>query len=276
MNDAESNAIKIERLRTELREIRESIKTSEAELDTQLADIEAFEFEFEANLGPLVDQLGLLEAEVDAYMVQIKQMRHEQHFDGSYRPVEEQYRRTWEAPPIDTKKKEAPSAPTPPKQPEASKAEIKRLYRQLARNFHPDLAESEGERIFRTEKMRAVNDAYRAGSMVELLALADELESREKVVGQKRPSFADAQTEKQMAEALEQELIRCQRKLRYLDNQLSNLHNRPMVELMVDVKFGKRQGRDIFAEMRTELERKIAKKTVERDMIKSQFDSLNR
>ncbi len=276
MNFAESNTVKIERLRAELREIHQSIKTAETELDTQFADIEAFELEFEANLGPLVDQLSLLEAEVDAYMVQIKQMRHEQHFDGSYRPVEEQFRRTWETPPINNKKKEAPSAPLPPEQSQASKAEIKRLYRQLARKFHPDLAESDGERIFRTEKMRAVNDAYRAGSMVELMALADELESREKQVEEKRPSITDSQTEKQMIQALEQELIRCQRKLRHLDNQLRNLHNRPIVELMVDIKFGKRQGRDIFAEMRSELERKIAKKTVERDMIKSQFDNLNR
>lgn len=275
INNSESQAEKIDRLRTELFEVRQSMQESEAELDSQLADIEAFEFEFEANVGYLVDQLSLLEAEVDAYMVKIKQMRHDQHLDSSYRPVEEQYRTTWEAPPINTKKEDAPSAPTPPKQPQASKAEIKRLYRQLARKFHPDLADSDGERIFRTEKMRAVNDAYRAGSMVELLALADELESREKRVGEKRPSPASLQTEKQMVDALEQELERCQRKLRFLDNQLRNLHNRPMVELMVDVKFGKKEGRDVFAEMRTSLERKIAKKTVERDMIKSQFNSLN-
>ena len=275
MNYVESNAEKINRLRTELGELRQNMKTAEAELDSQLADIEAFEFEFEANLGSFVDQLSLLEAEVDAYMVQIKQRRYEQNFDGSYQPVEEQFRRTWQAPPINTKKKEAPSAPTPPKQPQATKVEIKRLYRQLARKYHPDLADSDGERIFRTEKMRAINDAYKAGSMVELMALADELESREKRVGPKRPSISDIQTEKQMIEALEQEYGRCRRKLHFLDNQLRNLHNRSMVQLMVDVKLGKKEGRDVFAEMRTELERKIAKKTVERDMIKSQFDSIN-
>ncbi len=274
----ESNAEKIDRLRAELSEIRQNMQEAEAELDSQLADIEAFEFEFEANVGSLVDELSAIEAELDAYMTRIKQMRHDQHMDSSYRPVEEQYRRAWETPPIDTKKQEMPSAPPPPKQQKATKAEIKRLYRQLARTYHPDLADSDGERIFRTEKMRAVNDAYRAGSMVELLALADELEARAEKIGEEKRPFSptqSSQTDTQMIEALEQELTRCQRKLRYFDNQLRNLHNRPIVELMVDVKFGKKQGRDVFAEIRANLEQKIARKSVERDMIKSQFDSLN-
>lgn len=278
MNSTESNAAKIERLRAELHAVHQQMQDAEAELDSQLADIEAFEFEFEAHVGPLVDQLSAVEAELDAYKTRIQQMRHDQFMDSSYRPVEEQYRRAWEPPPIDSKKQEAPSAPQPPKQEEATKAEIKRLYRQLARTYHPDLADSDGERIFRTEKMRAVNDAYKAGSMVELLALADELEAREKRIGEgKRPSPANqssqsSQTDTQLVEALEQELARCQRKLRYFDNQLRNLHNRPIVELMVDVKFGKKQGRDVFATMRADLEKKIARKTVERDMIKAQFD----
>ena len=275
MSHTESNAEKINRLRAELSEVRQQMQDGEAELDSQLADIEAFEFEFEANVGLLVDELSAIEAELDVYKTRIQQMRHDQFMDSSYRPVEEQYRRAWETPPINTKKQEAPSAPQPPKQPQASKAEIKRLYRQLARTYHPDLADSDGERIFRTEKMRAINDAYKVGSMVELLALADELEAREKRVGDgKRPfsPIGQAQTDTQQIEALEQELARCQRKLRYFDNQLRTLHNRPIVELMVDVKFGKKQGRDVFAEIRADLEKKIARKTVERDMIKAQFD----
>ena len=275
MNSSELNAEKMERLRAELRDVRQNMQEAEAELDGQLADIEAFEFEFEANVGNLVDQLSVLDAEVDEYLIRIKQMRHDRDLDSSYRPVEEQYRRTWREPPINTKKQEAPSAPTQPTQPKATKAEIKRLYRQLARTYHPDLADSDGERIFRTEKMRAINDAYRAGSMVELLALADELGTRKEKIEVKRPSRVSSQTDNQMLEALEQELARCQRKLRYFDNQLRNLHNRPIVELMVDVKFGKKQGRDVFAEMRKDLERKIARKSVERDMIKSQFNDLN-
>jgi hypothetical protein len=37
-----------------------------------------------------------------------------------------------------------------------------------------------------------------------------------------------------------------------------------------------RNGRDLLAEIIADLEKKIARKTVERDMIKSQFDELNR
>jgi hypothetical protein len=40
------------------------------------------------------------------------------------------------------------------------------------------------------------------------------------------------------------------------------------------VKLAKRQGRDLLGEMAADLEHKIARKTAERDFLKSQFDQL--
>jgi hypothetical protein len=40
------------------------------------------------------------------------------------------------------------------------------------------------------------------------------------------------------------------------------------------VKLARRKGRDLMAEMAENLKKKIARKTAERDMIKTQFDSL--
>jgi DnaJ-class molecular chaperone len=58
---------------------------------------------------------------------------------------------------------EAPPKPLSP----ATEAKIKKLYRQLARSFHPDLASDDADRAYRTDKMTAVNDAYAARSMAE-------------------------------------------------------------------------------------------------------------
>uniref|UniRef100_A0AAU2V6T9 J domain-containing protein n=1 Tax=Streptomyces sp. NBC_00003 TaxID=2903608 RepID=A0AAU2V6T9_9ACTN len=52
--------------------------------------------------------------------------------------------------------------------------EVRRLYRELARKAHPDLAQDEGERARRDEFIARVNAAYGRGDEVLLRELADE------------------------------------------------------------------------------------------------------
>lgn len=250
-------------LRAELAEIHNRLIEAEAELADRLAEINAFEFEFEARAGHLMDTLEALEAEVRRYTERIEIARSKQVFGQAHIPVNTQYRRAWQPPPT--------SAPTPPPQPlnSASEAEIKRLYRQLARRYHPDLALSEVDRARRTEKMAAINDAYAARSLVELVAMAQEEEA---IVDSGRAY--PGHTEAQLVQALQDELSRCRRRLHEIERELRNLHHRPSVELSLEVKLARRQGRDLLAEMAAELERKIARKTAERDMLKAQFDQL--
>jgi uncharacterized protein (DUF342 family) len=79
-----------------------------------------------------------------------------------------------------------------------------------------------------------------------------------------------------MVQVLEQEIRRCRRRIREIDLEMQNLHNRSSVELALERKMVQRNGRDLLTEIAADLEKKIARKTVERDMIKSQFDELNR
>jgi hypothetical protein len=52
--------------------------------------------------------------------------------------------------------------------------EARRLYRDLARKAHPDLAQEEGERVRREEFITRVNAAYARGDEAELRELAEE------------------------------------------------------------------------------------------------------
>jgi predicted nucleic acid-binding Zn-ribbon protein len=245
------------RLRAALEQAQADLIEAEARRADQLAEVNAFEFEFEARVGHLWDKLEALDAEIERYHDRIHLLRK------GYLPAERQFRRAWQAPPS--------SAPRPPSQPPspAGEASIKRLYRQLARRFHPDLAADDAERAWRTEKMTAVNAAYAARSQVELEALAREpapfIET-----GRARPG----QTEAQLIQALQNELARCQRRLREIEAELRGLSQRPSVQLSLEIKLARRQGRDLLAEMAADLERKVARKAVERDMLKTQFDQL--
>ncbi len=133
-------------LRADLAQAQNELIEAEAHLADRLAEVNAFEFEFEARVGHLLDKLEKLETEIQGYKDRIEIIRSRQTFGQAHISVEQQYRRTWQAPPE--------SAPTPPPKPvdPASEAEIKRLYRQLARRFHPDLAKDEADRARRTEK----------------------------------------------------------------------------------------------------------------------------
>ena len=253
----------IARLRDTVDKAHVELIEAEAQLADRMAEINAFEFEFEAKVGHWLDKLEALEAELKRYHDRIQMTRNKQIFGIGYVSAEAQYRRAWQAPPA--------SAPTPPPQPlgPSDEAQIKRLYRQLARRFHPDLASGEVDRELRTERMAAINDAYAARSLAELHALAQEPDMVIQT-GQMVPGRTDAQ----LAQALQDELARCQRRLRQIERELGSLDQRPSVQLSLEVKLARRRGHDLLGEMATDLERKVARRTVERDMLRGQFAQL--
>jgi DNA repair exonuclease SbcCD ATPase subunit len=249
-------------LRAVLAQTQNELIEAEAELADRLAEVAAFEVEFEARVGHLLDSLEALEQEIERYNERIQIARNKAVLGYAHLPVEQQYRRAWRA-----SRSPGPTPPSTPVSP-ASEAEIKRLYRLLARRFHPDLAQSEADRLVRTQKMAIINDAYAARSLAELIALAQGIDTIE--TGQERPG----QTEAQLIEALQAELQRRRRRLREIEHELKNLHHRSSVELSLEVKAARRQGRDLLAEMAGDYERRIARKSAERDMLKAQFDQL--
>ncbi len=262
MQYSESPFEKLERLRAELKVRQEELIEAEADRADQLADVVAFEQKVESIIGHLLDTLAALEVEVRDYNQRLNRIRNKASFGVAVDNVEEQFRRTWEKPPPKAVKA-PPKPPTP-----TDERQVKRLYRQLARRFHPDLASDPQERAVRTEKMAAINSAYAARSLAELMALAEGVDMVS------LPSASQGQTEGQMIETLEEELRRIERRIKAIRFEIANVTNRSSVQLSMEAKIARRQGRDLLAEMKADLELKVAKKTAERDFLKSQFDQL--
>jgi hypothetical protein len=253
----------LEQLRSELEKIQTQLIDVEADFADRLAEIKIFEHEYERRVGHLLDRLETLEEEVREYNERIQRLRKKDIYGYGYVPVDEQIRRAWKAPPAGER--------IPQRQPvnAATEKEIKQLYRQLARRFHPDLATDEFDHARRTQRMAAINEAYAARSLAELRALAQQSDASPGMDRDDR-----AQTTAQMVDALRSEIARCQRRIREVENELRNIPNRPSVQLSLEVKWARRAGRDLLKEMAADIEKKIARKTVERDMLKAQFDRL--
>jgi hypothetical protein len=161
----------------ELDQAREALLAAEAELAEEQAAVNAFRMHCRLKLDFLVDVLLDLQAQEQGLLTRIALLRQDEPpGDGieSGEPLWEDAERTREET-LDLIDLPLPS------QTARDRAAEKRLYRELARKFHPDLAESAVERAYRTSMMAAVNNAYAAEDVQALYDLAGELEPAELV-----------------------------------------------------------------------------------------------
>jgi hypothetical protein len=160
----------------ELREAREALRRAEADLAEEQAAVNAFRMHARLMLDDLADAIGALRAEKQSLLTRLELLRQDaeslaQDQGNPLGPDAEPV-----APPDDEDTFAALSTPSATPR---DKAAEKRLYRELARRFHPDLAEGAAELAYRTSVMTAVNNAYKAGDIHALYDLAGELEPGE-------------------------------------------------------------------------------------------------
>jgi hypothetical protein len=135
--------------------------------------------------------------------------------------------------------------------------DAKRLFRQLARLIHPDLATTAEERERRTNLMVAANDAYEQGDVAALeRLLADWHASPEAVTGR----GAAAELERTL-----RRIAQAEAGMRRIDEELAELEASAMGWLRRRVDKAAREGWDLLAHMVRELDRQIGEAQLELD-----------
>jgi hypothetical protein len=135
--------------------------------------------------------------------------------------------------------------------------EAKRLFRQLARVIHPDLAGSPAERERRTNLMVAANLAYEQGDVAALQRLlADWEQSPEAVTGDGVPAELE-RTVRRIAQA--------KARIAAIDEELAELEASAMGWLRRRTEKAAREGWDLLAHMVKELDRQILEAQMELD-----------
>ena len=255
----------IEHYQTVLDEVLNQLVEAEEQLAECRAAVGAFEFKLRAQIGRLTQRLDKLDSEIKGYRRQLSWIND--HWEATAEEIDFRSMGQDDAPAgkHNDFQEEVPAAPSSLNEDE--RKEIKHLFRQLARRFHPDMAVDAADREYRTQMMAAINAAYGAGDLEKLQQLALE------------PDAADlveyAQTDQQLAEALTREIERCRRRLAEIRQELGHLEQHQSTRLMRRAQQAEAEGRDLLAEMARRLEEQIALKMVERDVLKSELENLD-
>jgi hypothetical protein len=231
-----------------------------ADLESEILDIEqemkAFTERYNRLIKPLEDKLDLIkdmiaDLEKERYSPPASPQPGTRWTTWTppddYVSVEEQYRRAWEVP-----KQRATgfdenfqALPTSEERPDDVKVELKKLYRKLARRFHPDLATDPSERERRNRLMAEINAAYSERDLDALRLLAAQPENA-------RIDEPIAVLQLRQLEQIHGQLARRIGELRF---RRSELFNGEMMSLKIQASLASHHKRDLLQEMANDLDR---------------------
>lgn len=246
------------RLRAELEVLGQELAEMELELATAQAEIAGFAERYGEMIAGRMAELDRLQAELA-------------HIRMSLAPQDtaraEQYRQA-EARAEQSRREQAGRRHTEGSNDPrfAPSIDMKKRFRQLAQKIHPDRAQDEVDRAWRTQLMSEANRAYRSGDIAaldEVLALW--LEGR-----RGHPAVPPAPTSAGR-EKLAAEVEQVRRRITGITAELDRLYGSKLYELFSAARLAARQGRDLLAEManRIDLQIDLARNEIEAHEIRA-------
>jgi hypothetical protein len=224
------------RKREELAAVRAELAERELELADLRAQLKSFE-------GRYLRQVGVLYAELDEWEARIAEL------DASLTPTPAAQQHAEQARKRADETREATHGEASLAQDFQPSADLKRLFREVAKRIHPDFAKDDADRQHRTRLMAKANEAYSRGDAEILQRILDDYqESSESVQG----------------EGVGAELIRIIRQIHQarkniatIKQELSSLHESDFARLQADAELAEQEGRDLLAELAARIDGKI-------------------
>ncbi|MCA9973115.1 MAG: hypothetical protein KC425_23010 [Anaerolineales bacterium] len=244
-------------LQAELRRARQQLMEAEAELAQEQAAVNAFRMHCRLKLDRHIELLLDLQTEKQALLTRLALLRQAHDLGVS---LEEDFWEAVERMVDDPAPREELLLPTDTPR---DKAAEKRIYRELARRFHPDLAETAVEQAYRTNIMAAVNAAYAAGDAQALYDLAGELDPAE---------MAELRgIEAVDIRRLREQILNARRRRRRAQQRLQALREENTARLYYKAQALDAGSDDWWTLVRGELEEAIARRQADVALLKSQL-----
>jgi len=232
----------IPRLLHERAQLTQDIADLELELASVEAELDEFTRDYYARVGRLLAEQDALQASL------ARRAAERQPEDAGMRTTAEERERHAEQSASESKRfnraqaREAPAVPR-------SEA-TKRLYRRIAQQIHPDRADDEADRAWRTQLMIEANHAYRDGDEQGLQYLAAKWKAS-------RDSAPGANETASVPSTPRLQVERLRARLATIESELHRLFGSRLYELFVATRHASRQGRNLLDEMARQLEASI-------------------
>ncbi|HID52448.1 MAG TPA: hypothetical protein EYP41_10460 [Anaerolineae bacterium] len=237
----------------DLRQAQADLLEAEAELARLQAAVNAFRMQCRLKIGRLLDEYLELRSRKQALWTRLQLLYQAQEFGIPYDEDDPFWHGRDEADLYD----DLPEDELLPELNDIARdrAAEKRLFRQLARKFHPDLAASGVERAYMTMMMTAVNAAYSNNNLDALRDLADELD----------PTLVAELAEIETAEIrrLREQILKLQRRRRRAIRRLRQLRQENMTKLWQKARELEADGRPWWEEVRQDLLKLIERRRIE-------------
>ena len=233
---------RLQRLLAELDALRDEVAQLELECETLRGELAAFEARHRAALAGEQRRFHRI-ASVVRQLERWAEMLDEaepRRRAARARGVERQRTRELHQESTEPEGADEEAGPEP-----SAAAELKSLYRRLARRFHPDLARTEEEQVRHAALMARINALYRAGDRAGLEALADQ------AFGSELPEPAVSLEEE--VRLLEERRARFESARDGLVLDLASLRGCATAELLRQSRQAEEDGGDFFDALRAEL-----------------------
>jgi len=245
----------LNRKREELGAVRATL----AERELELADFRAHLKSFE---GRYLRQVGVLYAEMDDLDARVAELEASLESSAAARQRAERARKRANDTHDATRGEASKAADFKPS------ADLKTLFREVAKRIHPDFAKDDAERQRRTRLMAEANEAYSRGDAETLQRILEEYsESSDSVVG----------------EGIGAELIRIIRQIAEakkhiaaIEQELAQLRTSEIAKLRQDVEGAEQQGRDLLAELAVTVGEQVARARREYETLAEEAKSRGR
>lgn len=219
---------RLERLRSRVAELQDAISQRAAELTAARTDLAAFRIRYTRDVGLLHEELDELERAIARAELGELSKLAEERGGGA-------------APAADAR----PADPAPKYTSDA----VRRLFRDVAKTIHPDLAGDQQARDRRHLLMIEANRAYARGDEERLRWILEAWERSPEAVAGSDPDAERLRLERRVAQLEEQ--------LHLYAGELAELKEAPLWKLKVMVDEAAARGKDLVADMVRRLKRDI-------------------
>jgi hypothetical protein len=231
------------RRREELAAVRSALAEHELALADLRAELKTFE-------GRYLRQVGVLYAELDDWEARIAEREVEMYdSDAARQRAEAARRRAEETHEAAFGAAEAARAVEPT-------ADLRSLFREVARRVHPDFARNAADHAHHTRLMARANKAYARGDADALQRILDDFHEENSTSAEDQ--LDDDENAAAELARLDRQIAHAQRDIAAIEEELRSLPQNEIAQLKVDAEAASLQGRDLLAELAATLRERLA------------------